>query len=129
MPESPLPGDTAQPLCPSSALAERGRAWVFDVRWHGERTRAFALRIDGRVHGYLNRCAHVPAEMDWQPGEFLDVERRWIVCSLHGAMYEPASGVCISGPCIGKRLVPLDLREHDGRVAWYPSEDVEPASA
>jgi hypothetical protein len=35
--------------------------------------RAFALRFDGRVVAYLNRCAHVPTEMDWQPGEFLDM--------------------------------------------------------
>ena len=33
--------------------------------------RAFALRFDGRVVAYLNRCAHVPTEMDWQPGQFL----------------------------------------------------------
>ena len=77
----------AHVLCESSALAERGSARVFDVLLWGHPARAFALRFDGRVVAYLNRCAHVPVEMDWQPGEFLDHDRRWIVCSIHGAIH------------------------------------------
>ena len=75
----------ALPLCASSALAERGQAVLFDVRLWGQPARAFALRFDGAVVAYINRCAHVPVEMDWQPGEFLDSDQRFIVCSIHGA--------------------------------------------
>jgi len=60
------------PLCASEELQERGRAHVFDVQQYREPARAFALRFDGQVVAYLNRCAHVPTEMDWQEGEFLD---------------------------------------------------------
>jgi hypothetical protein len=38
-------------------LAERGRAWVWDVLEYGRPVRAFALRFDGTVRAYLNRCA------------------------------------------------------------------------
>ena len=88
--------------------------------------RAFALRFDGRVRAYLNRCAHVPTEMDWQPGEFLDLDRRWILCSIHGAAYEPADGRCAGGPCSGGRLMALDVAERGGEVYWYPSRDIRP---
>lgn len=114
------------PLCAADELVERGRAHVFDVLRYGELERAFALRFDGRVVAYLNRCVHVPAELDWQPGEFLDADRRWIVCSIHGAMYEPASGHCIGGPCGRGRLTPLAVAEAGGRVYWYPSRDIQP---
>jgi nitrite reductase/ring-hydroxylating ferredoxin subunit len=78
-----------QALCASSALLERDKAIVFDVvLWHAP-ARAFALRFDGKVVAYMNRCAHVPSEMDWQEGQFLDMDRRWILCSVHGAAYEP----------------------------------------
>jgi nitrite reductase/ring-hydroxylating ferredoxin subunit len=112
------------PLCASEALVERGRAQIFDVRLWGAPARAFALRFDGRVVAYLNRCAHVPAEMDWQPGEFLDADRRFIVCSIHGAMYEPADGRCVGGPCQRGRLMPVDVAERDGQVFWYPGKDI-----
>jgi hypothetical protein len=40
-------------------------------------TPVVVLRFEGRPRAYLNRCLHVPTEMDWQPGEFLDSERRF----------------------------------------------------
>jgi hypothetical protein len=64
--------------------------------------------------------------MDWQAGEFLDLDRRWIVCSIHGATYEPADGRCIGGPCGRGRLMPLELHEAGGQVYWYPSRDIRP---
>ena len=123
------PGPIApQVLCASAELEERGRAVVFDVLLWRQPARAFALRFDGRVVAYLNRCAHVPAELDWQPGEFLDMDRRWIICSIHGGTYEPADGYCIAGPCRGERLMALDIIERDGQVYWYPSPDVRPVA-
>ena len=61
-----------QRLCASEELAEKGKAIVFDVLHYREPARGFAMRFDGKVVAYLNRCVHVPTEMDWQPGEFLD---------------------------------------------------------
>ncbi|MFM8736691.1 MAG: Rieske (2Fe-2S) protein, partial [Betaproteobacteria bacterium] len=80
------------------------------------------------VLAYLNRCAHMPAEMDWNPGEFLDADRRLILCSIHGASYDPGTGRCAGGPCGRGALVALDVREEAGRVAWYPSPGFEPVS-
>jgi nitrite reductase/ring-hydroxylating ferredoxin subunit len=80
----------AQFLCRSDDLAERGKGVVFDVMLWRQPARAFALRIDGRVVAYINRCAHVPTELDWNPGEFLDAERG-MVCSIHGAIRRPAT--------------------------------------
>jgi nitrite reductase/ring-hydroxylating ferredoxin subunit len=119
----------AQLLCPSTALAERGTAWVWDVLQYGQPARAFALRFDGQVRAYLNRCVHVPAEMDWLPGEFLDSDKRWILCSIHGASYEPANGRCVGGPCGRGSLVPIQTLEADGRVLWQPTRDIRPAGS
>ena len=122
MAEAPVP----QPLCAAADLVERGRAVVFDVLLWRQPARAFALRFDGRLVAYVNRCAHVPVEMDWQPGDFLDQDRRWIVCSIHGATYEPADGRCVGGPCGRARLLPVDIAELDGQACWYPSADIRP---
>ena len=113
-------------LCTSAELAERGRAWVWDVLEYGRPVRAFAMRFDGAVVAYINRCVHVPTEMDWQSGEFLDIDKRWILCSIHGASYEPADGRCVGGPCGSGRLKPVGMKEQDGRVYWYPSRDIRP---
>lgn len=130
MPETDAASGTrAQALCASAALQEKGRAVVFDVLQYRQPARAFALRYDGRVVAYLNRCAHVPSEMDWQPGEFLDSEREFIICSMHGAVYEPLTGRCAGGPCGRGRLSVIEVEERDGQVYWYPSRDIRPADA
>jgi nitrite reductase/ring-hydroxylating ferredoxin subunit len=118
--------DGARPLCASAELQESGQAIVFDVLLWRRPARAFALRFEGRVVAYLNRCAHVPTEMDWRPGEFLDDERRFIVCSMHGAVYEPTTGRCIAGPCAGARLMKIEVVERDGQVYWLPTPDIGP---
>ena len=115
-----------QVLCRSEELTERGKGVLFDLLLWRQPARGFALRIDGRVVAYVNRCAHVPTELDWNPGDFLDAEGRTIVCSVHGAQYAPATGHCLGGPCGRGRLVPVEVQEGGGEVAWYPSRDVAP---
>jgi len=46
----------------------------------------------GKVYAYLNRCTHVPMEMDYQPNRFFDLTGHWLMCATHGAMYPPETG-------------------------------------
>lgn len=126
-PTAPAAARTApQRLCAAADLAERGPAVVFDVLLWGQPARAFAMRFNGALVAYINRCAHVPVEMDWQPGAFLDHDKRWVVCAIHGATYEPADGRCVGGPCGRGRLMPVNIDERDGQACWYPSTDIRP---
>lgn len=111
-------------LCASAQLVDSGDAHVFDLHEWGRPARAFVLRFEGRVQGFLNRCAHVPVELDWQPGRFFDDTGRWLVCAVHGAVYDPASGLCVAGPCRHRRLKPIAVEEHQGTVYWYPSAEL-----
>ena len=117
-----------QDLCASSELADGGKGFVFDLLEYQRPARAFVLRHQGHLVGYLNRCAHVPAELDWQPGEFMDAEGQEIVCSIHGATYNPRTGHCTGGPAGRGRLVPIAVAEAEGRVYWYPSGPLQPTS-
>ena len=118
---------TPQRLCRSDALTERGDAFVFDVLQFRRPARGFVLRFDGQLVAYLNRCLHVPTEMDWQHGKFLDSDKEFILCSTHGAAYEPLSGRCVGGPCGRGTLTVIKIEERDGEVYWYPSRDTQPA--
>ena len=79
MPDPTTPRTEPLPVCASSELVERGDAHVFDVLHFREPARAFVMRFEGRVVAYLNRCLHVPTEMDWQHGKFLDGDREYIL--------------------------------------------------
>ena len=122
--EPPAPAAFApERLCGSHELIEKGKAVLFDVVHFREPARAFALRFDGRVVAYLNRCVHVPTELDWLPGEFLDGDQEFIICSIHGATYDPRNGRCAGGPCGQGRLTRIAAEERDGLVYWLPTRD------
>jgi nitrite reductase/ring-hydroxylating ferredoxin subunit len=110
-------------VCASSELLDSGKGMRFEVEYFGQPAPAFAVRQAGRVHGYLNRCAHVAMELDWQEGVFFDAEGRDLVCSTHGALYEAASGRCIGGPCNRTPLVKLKLEERQGAVYFMGFQD------
>jgi len=113
-------------LCRSTDLLDGGLAVPFDVVFGGQTCRAFALRWKGQAHAYLNRCAHVAMEMDWQPDRFFDATGEWLVCASHGAVYAPDTGRCAGGPCRGG-LVKITLTERDGVVHWHTAFNLQPA--
>ena len=117
--------DSLHPLCNSGDLHNGGRAVSFDVVYGGQTCRAFAVRYQGQAHAYLNRCAHVAMEMDWQPDRFFDDTGRWLLCATHGATYAPDTGACSGGPCRGG-LVKIELLEQGGVVHWRSQYNLQP---
>jgi nitrite reductase/ring-hydroxylating ferredoxin subunit len=117
------------PLCASADLIDGGKGVRFAVTAFGDDATAFAVRYNGGVHAYLNRCAHVPMELDWNQGDFFDLSGLYIVCATHGAAYAPESGHCIAGPCRGARLRPVMVMENDDQVFWQPDEYIRPVQA
>ena len=111
-------------LCASSDLLNSGLAVSFDVVYLGQTCRAFAVRYQGQVFGYLNRCSHVAMEMDYQPDRFFDLTGHRLICATHGAMYQPDTGSCVGGPCRGG-LVKITLDESGGVVHWHTAHNMK----
>ena len=103
-------------ICASGELIEGGPGLRFAVTRRGSEEAAFAVRFRGRVYAFMNRCGHVPVELDWQHGEFFDSSGLYLICATHGALYAPDSGRCLGGRCNGKGLDPVAVAEHDGWV-------------
>lgn len=117
------PGLSWRPVCASDSLADGGEGarfvWPRRPAYRGATVvdePGFVVRHAGVARAYLNRCAHAPVEMDWPAGRFFDESGLYLVCASHGATYRPEDGLCVAGPCRGKRLQPLVVRESAGRV-------------
>ncbi len=114
-------------ICESVALAEAGPGVRFTLGEGEGAPTGFAVRHAGTVHAFVNRCPHMGTELDWQPGEFFEVTGVYLVCATHGALFQPATGLCVAGPCKGASLESLRTREEDGRVLLL--HDSGPAQA
>ena len=121
--------EIAIPICTSSALEEGGKGVRFPVTAGGEDRTGFVVRYNNAVYGYLNQCAHVPIELDWNEGDFFESSGLYLMCSTHGALYVPDSGRCAGGPCRGGRLRPIVVFEKDGQVLWRPDDYIRPPMA
>jgi len=95
-------------LCHEASIGE-GRARGFDPYDTGCDT-VFVARHDGRLRAWRNACPHIAgAPMAWRRDEYLDAGGRLIACHAHGARFDPDTGLCIRGPCVGLTLQPLAL--------------------
>lgn len=99
------------PLCRVDEVPEDG-ARGFELEGHA----LVLVRMDGRLHLYVNWCPHLGVELNYQPDEFLDMDRRHIQCSTHGALFATDTGLCFLGPCKGQSLVKVPFRVEGGEV-------------
>src|SRR5471032_1046837 len=99
-------------LCDSNTLADiSSRGFEVDGR------PLLAVRREGRVYVYQNRCPHRGIPLEWQPDQFLDPSASLIQCATHGALFLVESGECVAGPCAGQSLTALPGRE-DEQGLW-----------
>nr|WP_298116962.1 Rieske (2Fe-2S) protein [uncultured Pseudomonas sp.] len=102
-------------LCPTEYLAE-GQSRGFEI----EGEKLFAVRKDGQVHVYRNRCPHKGISLEWLPDQFLDASASLIQCATHGALFLIDSGECVAGPCAGQSLEALACMENSEGI-WLIS--------
>ena len=90
---------------------------------------ALLLMLEEGPRAYLDRCPHrgsrLIAEADVnreQQDPYMDATGGLILCHRHQACFEPHHGVCVSGPCLGERLIALrvEVRQSDARQQNQP---------
>ena len=81
-----------------------GETKKFEFIRDGASTEGFIVRHAGGFSAYANSCAHVGAPLDYGDNDFFREEGDLLRCKTHGALYDPASGECVGGPCLGAFL-------------------------
>ena len=82
----------------------------------------FLVRRGAVLAAYVNSCPHTGGPLDWVEDQFLDLERRRILCATHGALFRLEDGECLAGPCKGKGLTPVAITVTEGEVRLAPTK-------
>ena len=113
--------DRAEWRCVAADVAP-GQTKKFRLEDDGRRVHGFVVNHDGEFHAFVNSCPHVGTPLDLWENEFMTEDLRRIVCATHGAIFDPADGRCLAGPCAGDALTPLvTRRDGDDVVVEAPS--------
>lgn len=76
----------------------------------------FVVRRNEQLFAYRNSCPHTGGPIDWVPDQFLSLDGSMIQCATHDARFRIEDGVCVAGPCVGRRLSPVTVLLADGVV-------------
>ncbi|MCW4460909.1 Rieske (2Fe-2S) protein [Sphingomonas sp. BT-65] len=118
---SSIPAGVA--LGPVTLVAD-GCARNFVIQTKAGRFHGFVVRRGEHVHGYVDRCPHAGLPLAQHLDEYLTQDARFIACSWHGALFDPTSGVCVGGPCVGLRLTPWPVAIIDREIRTIEKEDL-----
>lgn len=81
----------------------------FDPGCAGQDT-LFVVRRGESFVAYRDACPHFgDTPMAWRKDAYLNGDGTRIVCHAHGAQFDIATGECLLGPCLGRRLTPVDI--------------------
>ena len=64
----------------SNELHEKSLGLRFALPQLGEFATGFVVRFHGKAHAYVNQCAHVPVELDWEQGHFFTMNKDYLIC-------------------------------------------------
>jgi len=101
---------------------KRAHTLKFSYRQEGITREGFAAWTHGKVVAYENVCRHIPITLDYGDARFFNRGHTHFVCQTHGATYEPLTGLCIAGPCVGASLKPLKVEVIKDEV-WFNEPD------
>lgn len=102
-------------LGPLSLIAD-GAARNFVLQLRAGRFHGFVVRRGDAVHGYVDRCPHAGLPLAQRLDDYVTADGRLIACSWHGALFDPADGRCVGGPCAGQALTPWPVDVIDGEI-------------
>ena len=95
---------------------KNGESKKFKIKRSDRDTESFLIKKDGKYFAYLNLCRHWTVGLDFDDNEFFSKDKTWLVCKNHGAVYNPETGICESGPCGGAGLYKVPLLEKNGSI-------------
>ncbi len=98
-----------------------GQSKKFTLRRGGRDFEAMLINCQGNFFAYINRCPHIGLTLDWVDNQFFTVDSRYLMCANHGAVFEPSTGECVWGPCVGACLEDVPLSIEGVKIfACYP---------
>lgn len=95
-------------LCKISEIEDPGSKG-FNIDHQGRDIDLFVVHKDGAFHAFINSCPHTGANLEWLEDQFLDMDKAFIQCATHDALFEVDSGLCVAGPCVDDHLTAIEL--------------------
>lgn len=109
-------------VCSSGHLAEGDYIRV-KASYKGNPGSVVVFKHSDKHFAYLNRCVHMPRELDCEHNTIFDDKGQLLRCSMHGIVYDPMTGESLSTMCNGEKLTSIRIIE-DQEGIWIKDKKV-----
>ncbi len=109
-------------LCEIDQLEELATL-QFEYLYKNDVRYGFIINWQGNLIAYQNHCPHTGVELNWQENVFLNFDNTMIQCSIHGAQFQVTDGLCLWGPCVGRSLIGLPIKQVFNKVYLVLNND------
>jgi nitrite reductase/ring-hydroxylating ferredoxin subunit len=95
---------------------------AFTLRFEdGEEVDIFVVRSGDEAHAYVNECPHQSVPINCGTDRFLTPDGSRILCGMHGATFNVATGEALSGPALPDGcLMKVPVHVVDGVIRLAP---------
>ena len=112
-------------ICTRAIL--RDQAYIIvDIAYKKQKTTACVFDYKGDVYAYINLCMHMQRPLDCQENSIFDETGSLLRCSMHGFVFDPKTGVCLSPVCAGEKLQSLKITEQENSL-YFTDKHVQVA--
>ncbi|OQK18603.1 hypothetical protein AU255_12555 [Methyloprofundus sedimenti] len=89
---------------------------VRDIEYKHQRRTAIIYYYEAKVYAFVNYCMHMQRRLDCEKETIFHVSGKLLSCSMHGFVFEPTTGECLSPVCAGQKLQAIKLLESEGNI-------------
>jgi nitrite reductase/ring-hydroxylating ferredoxin subunit len=97
-------------LCRLDAIGDPGGKGVAARAADGSALDLVVVRRGATLRAFVNSCPHLGTPLETLPDRFFTRDGRELLCTTHGARFDPDSGRCVAGPCLGQSLRRVAIR-------------------
>ncbi len=109
-------------LCEIDQLEELA-TMQFEYSYKNDVRQGFIIKWQGSLIAYQNFCPHTGVELNWQENVFLNFDNTMVQCATHGAQFQVSDGLCLWGPCVGRSLIGLQIKQVFNKVYLVLNND------
>ncbi len=89
---------------------------VRDIEFRKKYYSAIFYYYDSIAYAFVNHCMHMQRRLDCEKQTIFHASGTLLSCSMHGFVFEPTTGECLSPVCAGQKLQAIQLLEREGNI-------------
>ena len=98
---------------------KKNKTMIFDYPKNKDNLKIIVICYKKSIRAWVNICPHDGRPLVNDVGFLWEKKKKQLQCLNHFALFDPLSGECKFGPCLGANLAGLNVKEIKDKILVY----------